>query len=502
MLSPGDVFAGYTVVGLLGSGGMGEVYLVDSLELRRREALKIIRAGSGDSIALARFRKEAQLIAALDHPSIVTVYAIGVVGDDPWFTMRYVPGVDLVGAGVSSPAVVGRVLLDAGSALDYAHGRGVTHRDVKPANISVGMGRDGQVASVCVLDFGVARLAGETRLTVSNAFLGSMAYAAPEAFTSTDVTGRADQYSLACSAFEMLTGSRPFTADTAPALMQQHLAAEPPLVSTLDRRLRGYDAVFARALDKDPSARFSNCREFAAAFVSVGGGVSVSADRPAARLPAPGVVPNSAQPSRRAWFRAHAKQFGVTAAVAVLLGVGGLAYAMTNRETPGDHGPAAEIPLPNRSAMGEIDFSGDIQRFKIGTEGFGFTSTDGRVACVLGGERFWCGPQTPDGYNWADILPCETGAATNTSVGIDFADQGAKFCGVSSYQSSSGDVIRPSGDGWTPALKPLPDGEGVQSNWIGSWKCASRGIRIDCYNTQRQRGLSISAEIVEDFASA
>lgn len=268
-LHPGDVFAGLTVIKLLGEGGMGEVYLVENPALGRREALKVIRASDRGDQLLHRFRNEAKVVAALDHPSIITIYSYGVENGAPWFTMQYHAGVDLVARGPQPPVVVTRILSAAASALDYAHGHDVIHRDVKPANISTVVAPDGIVSRVTVLDFGIARLLGHTRMTMGNAVMGSIGYTAPEAFVSGESVPQSDQYSLACTAFEFLTGHRPVDGDTVVEIVRNRIDGAIPVPSMHDPRLRPYDDVFARALAKDQTDRFPTCGAFAAAFAAV-----------------------------------------------------------------------------------------------------------------------------------------------------------------------------------------------------------------------------------------
>lgn len=134
----GQEIAGYEVIDRLGQGGMGEVYLVWNATLERREAMKVISmAGSGNSDFLRRFSAEAKTTAALDHPSIVTIHQHGVSGEQPWFTMSYIPGKDLAAARLTDQGEVLRAFEQVADALDYAHRNGVVHRDIKPANILI-----------------------------------------------------------------------------------------------------------------------------------------------------------------------------------------------------------------------------------------------------------------------------------------------------------------------------------------------------------------------------
>src|SRR5580693_2448264 len=152
------------------------------------------------------------------------------------------------------------------SALDYAHARGLLHRDVKPANILL-THPDEEDHRILLADFGVARqLADISGITETNVAVGTVAYAAPEQLVGSNLDGRADQYALAASAFHLLTGAPPFSNPNPVAVIGQHLHAAPPRLSDYRPDLADLDDVFFKALAKDPSDRFDRCRDFAAAF--------------------------------------------------------------------------------------------------------------------------------------------------------------------------------------------------------------------------------------------
>lgn len=265
-LTPGARFAGYTVVSRLGHGGMGTVYLVHNPTLDRHEALKVIGTGAGLADDFAdRFAREARTVAGLHHPSIITVHAFGVENDVPWFTMSYLDGHDLTGARLPYDEMR-HVSRDVASALDYAHRKGVIHRDIKPANVFLTRDDDEHLESVTVLDFGIARLADATGLTGTGAFIGTLAYSAPETIEGRPPSPASDQYSLACTVYQLLTGRPPFTGDSPVAVMRAHADTPAPAVSAFRPDLAHLDPVFARALAKDPADRFRSCREFAAAL--------------------------------------------------------------------------------------------------------------------------------------------------------------------------------------------------------------------------------------------
>lgn len=275
-LSEGTQFAGYTLVRLLGSGGMGDVYLARHPRFPRHEALKVLREDlSADPDFQQRFNREAELASGLWHPHIVGVHDRGECDGQLWITMDYVDGPDLgalvsthYASGMPGAAVVA-VVNAVADALDHAHHRGLLHRDVKPANIIASQPEDGSPPRIVLSDFGIARpIEDTTGLTATNMALGTVNYSAPEQLMGAAVDGRADQYALAATAFYLLTGTKMFSNLPAVAVISAHLTAPPPLPGAVRPDLAVADAVFARALAKDPRQRFARCSDFAAALAS------------------------------------------------------------------------------------------------------------------------------------------------------------------------------------------------------------------------------------------
>ncbi|WP_067490909.1 serine/threonine-protein kinase [Nocardia ignorata] len=189
----------------------------------------------GDAEARARFEREADLAARLDHPNIVTVYDRGVDGNRPWIAMQYVPGTDAATVGVLEPLRAVRIVSEVAEALDFAHSRGVLHRDVKPANVLLGATEQGRPERVLLADFGIARLHfDQNPLTQTGTFTATLAYASPEQLAGSAVGPQCDQYSLACTLFVLLTGAPPFAANNPVAVIQSHMSADPPAI-TLQR---------------------------------------------------------------------------------------------------------------------------------------------------------------------------------------------------------------------------------------------------------------------------
>ncbi|MFJ4652273.1 protein kinase [Nocardia sp. NPDC088792] len=266
----GDVFAGYVIERELGRGGMGSVYLAKHPRLPRLTALKLLNQEmfSDDEIR-ARFIREADLVAQLDHPNIVTVYDRGTEDEQLWISMQYIDGVNAsaVPATALPPQRAAQIIGETAKALDYAHGRNVLHRDVKPANILLARSSKTGGERVYLTDFGIARLRDDTgHLTQTGTVTATLAYASPEQLTGATLDGRSDQYSLACTLFQLLTGTVPFEGTSPAAVIRGHLQQPPPPVSPLRQGLpRALDGVLARALAKRPADRYRSCVEFAAA---------------------------------------------------------------------------------------------------------------------------------------------------------------------------------------------------------------------------------------------
>lgn len=273
-LGNGTKFAGYTIERQLGFGGMGEVYLVQHPRLPRRDALKVLRSDiSSDPDYIERFNREADLASKLWHPHIVGIHDRGKYRGRLWISMDFVDGTDTARllqyhpSGMSMQDVLNVVKAVAG-ALDYAHGMSLLHRDVKPANILVA-DADHSEQRVLLADFGVARDLGETTsgsLTATNMTVGTAAYAAPEQLMGLDVDGRADQYSLAATAYHLLAGKQLFQHSNAAVVISKHLNSEPPMISSARPELQSLDEPLARALAKSPDDRFATCMEFAQAL--------------------------------------------------------------------------------------------------------------------------------------------------------------------------------------------------------------------------------------------
>ena len=266
-VSVGEVFAGFTILRVLGAGGMGTVYLAAHPRLPRQDALKVLPAQwTSDPEYRERFLREADLSASLSHPNILGVHDRGEYDGQLWISMDYVGGTDaskLVREhnpeGLPADQAL-EIVTAVASALDYAHEQGLLHRDIKPANILLDQKRQ----RIFLADFGIARLIDDPAgLTATNMAVGTMAYAAPEQLRGEPLDGRTDQYALACTAFDLLTGGPPYVDSNPAVVITKHVAAPIPSVSERRPELRALDPVLARAMAKAPADRYATCRDFA-----------------------------------------------------------------------------------------------------------------------------------------------------------------------------------------------------------------------------------------------
>ena len=272
-LADGQEIAGYTIVRSLGAGGMGEVYLAQHPRLPRYDALKVLSTTvCADSEYRERFNREADIAATLWHQHIVEVHDRGDVDGQLWISMDYVEGTDAHRLLTESypdgmpPDDVVRIVTAVADALDYAHDRGLLHRDVKPANIL--LANPGTANErIMLADFGIARRIGDTsNLTGTNMTVGTVAYAAPEQLMGEGIDGRADQYALAATAFQLLTGTPPFQHTNPAVVISQHLTGDPPAIGTRRPELSNLGPAFSKALAKSPHDRYAKCIDFARAL--------------------------------------------------------------------------------------------------------------------------------------------------------------------------------------------------------------------------------------------
>jgi serine/threonine-protein kinase len=272
-LTSGATFAGYSVLRVLGCDEMGDTYLAQHPRLPQWNALKVLSAAlTEDREFRDRFMRETPIATTLYHPHILEIEYRGEADGQLWITMEHVNGTtaaQLIDNRFPTGMPAGQVLATitaVADALDYAHSRGMLHRNVTPANILFTRPADGE-QRILLTDFGIAQPLGDPNAPSAPELTGeTVAYAAPEQLMGSDIDGRADQYALAATAFHLLTGAPPFQQSNPVAVISQHLTARPP--SLRDRRpdLARLDNVLATALAKNPQDRFESCRAFADAL--------------------------------------------------------------------------------------------------------------------------------------------------------------------------------------------------------------------------------------------
>ena len=264
----GSRIAGYQVTGRIGRGGMAVVFRARDERLGRLVALKVLAPVLAEDEGFRqRFIRESRAAAAVDDPHIIPVFEAGEADGVLFIAMRYVAGGDVRSlirrVGLLPVLRAVSIVSPVASALDAAHAAGLVHRDVKPANMLIDT-RPGRPDHVYLSDFGLSKGAlSSVGLTGSGLFLGTPDYVSPEQIDGRTVDGRADQYALACAAFEMLSGQPPFARDHGIAVIHAHATQPPPALTERRPGLpAAVDAVLARALAKDPAGRYGSCHEF------------------------------------------------------------------------------------------------------------------------------------------------------------------------------------------------------------------------------------------------
>jgi tRNA A-37 threonylcarbamoyl transferase component Bud32 len=317
----------------IGKGAMGEVYRADDIALDRTVAVKMLAERyADDPESAARFKREALAAARLStDPHVVTLFDVGEWSGRPFIVMEYLAGGSVaqrLAAGLPPIGTALGWLRQAATALDSAHARGVVHRDVKPANLL--LDREGELR---VADFGIASAAGLDSLTATGTVLGTAGYLSPEQARGERATPASDRYALAVVAFELLTGERPFAADSPTAEANAHIHSRIPSAAARREELpAGVDEVFQRALDKEPTRRYESCVDLVEALAD-----AIAAEAAATRVavPATAALPARGEPRRARW--------GLRALVAVVALAAAAAGAVSGALLAGGNGARTAV---------------------------------------------------------------------------------------------------------------------------------------------------------------
>ncbi|MCS6801453.1 MAG: protein kinase [Chloroflexota bacterium] len=428
----------YQIVELLGSGGMATVYRALQPALNRSVAIKVLPPVlANDDLFVARFRREAMVVAGLAHPNILPVYDFGIFDGYLAIIMMYVRGGTLrTRLGEPMPvATAVQIAAQVADALRYAHERGIVHRDVKPSNILMARSDWALLA-----DFGIAQLADQRTLTLTGAKVGTPEYMSPEQAAGDPVDARSDLYSLGIVLYEMLTGRVPFSAPTTLATLQQQIHTPLPPITTFRRDLPpGLIEVVKRALEKSPAARFATAAEFHDALLASLEPAPVEAtvvpvEQRAPPPPAIGTPP--ASPRQTTWLPMALGGVAIGAVLAVLCGGLALAAAsgMAGRvlpialSTPVARPSETPTPAPIGGVLYQADFSSPARaQWALG---------DGSEATIEGGRLFVTSLQANRAFRvWPEraplvedfILEAEITKLTgpnNFGYGVTFRDDG------------------------------------------------------------------------------
>ena len=334
----GTVLAGYRIESVVGRGGMSVVYLAEHQRLHRKAALKLLAPELAENESFReRFLRESEIVAQLDHPNVIPIFDAGEADGVLYIAMRYVDGTDLRERlkrdGTLEPGLALAILSQVAGALDVAHGRGLVHRDVKPANVLLAEGDH-----VYLADFGLSKQASSiSGLTATGQFVGTVDYVAPEQIQGEAVDGRADQYALGCVLYECLAGETPFPRSSSIAVLWAHVEDEPPSLAAARPELpESLDHVVTRMLAKEPADRYGSCRELVeAAREAIAPAGAAVHEQPSIAAP----PPDQAAPGKR---RRPSKRRALIAVAALVVAAAVAAVLVVT--LGGDEAPVAVVP--------------------------------------------------------------------------------------------------------------------------------------------------------------
>lgn len=485
-LDVGETFSVFRIIRPLNSGPTGDVYLAQHPRRAGRDALVVLSTErSADPEYRERFCREADVAAALWHPSIARVHGRGEHDDRLWLSTDFVDGVDLAGLlarrypnGLPREQVFPMVIAVAG-ALDYAHKHGLLHRRVGPANIIVAdVEGDAEPAAV-LTDLGMAR---------DTPVVDEPGYAAPEQLMGEDVDGRADQYALACTAYHLLTGTQLFAHPNPAVMVSRHVNSKPPALADIRPELAHLDPALSKALAKNPEDRFVSCGAFAHALADETP-VPALTLAPAPEAPAP--TTGFRWPEKPGWVpvAATAAAVGVVAAVGMwqLWPSADAAASEQSSSTPSTAPASAETvaatPAPNSPIF----------------DGLYRLDYDNPHATLNGNPWPAAGNQTAS-YWWAFRSTCKPSGCVATSTRMDSSNHAVPFVegggmtavfrfidnswqgepGRGSLPCEAPNVMQVQAMDTALALTPQPDGvlAGAQTTTIQSNECGLQGAVI------------------------
>lgn len=400
---------------LIARGGMAEVY-TGNYESFGQVAVKVMRGLlDQDSEQLARFQREAEVVEGLRHPNIVQMYEYDVVDESPFLVMEYIPGPSLAAYLKSLHdnkqrlpiGMIAQLLKSIAGALDYAHSKGIVHRDIKPGNVLL-RSRTGviqlnkplpQDVEPVLTDFGLVRLLDSTMHTTAGSVSGTPTYMSPEQARGEKVDKRTDIYSLGIMLYEMLAGTVPFQADTTFGMLMKHINEPPPTIKGLSMELQ---AILDRTLAKDPALRYENAGDLANEFIALFNGQTISpgtlhiaqlARQAAEASRQPPSAPSESSSTR--WTR-----IGIEIALVAILGLFILQFILSRNSNNG----ATPTPLDPNVPVGRLRF-----------DDFNFFMDNGimtltNVPQPAAGEHFEVWFQSDDGANIRDMGQVEFSA--------------------------------------------------------------------------------------------